>query len=587
LVLGGGCGGVAAAWALTRTPELRRRHQVTVVQAGWRLGGKGATGRCPERHHAILEHGLHLWLGFYRCAFAMVRDLYEAWDRPTSGPQRSLEAAFSPLYDVALRGAWEGESETWRMRFPRRGSPPWLDARPLDLPAALAAFAADVPRMLVSTDDSRWDRRRIACLARLASVVVLGLARERARHGDDMWDRMDEQDLRAWLREHGASNAEATSPPIGALYDLGFAYPDGIVGSDCGAIAAGAGLRVLLRIFGAYRGAPFYRMNAGMGDTVFAPAWDVLRARGVRFRLFHRVERLGVHEDAIGTVELAVQARATDEYDPLIRVGAIRAWPDRPRREQLETIISGDLEADDGDAVAHIELARGRDFDDVILAIPATGQRRIASELMDASPRYRAMVEHTHAVPTVAAQWWLTRSPTLGSGARVLTGMPGLFRTWADLSEVVDAEAWPERPQGLAYLCNVAPRELFATHDRERASAFVADQMQAWASGALLDVWNSACGADGRFDESLLACAQGASRWSTAYARANVAAWERYVLTLPGTTRYRLAPGDSGFANLFLAGDWTRSIINGGSVEGAVSSGIAAAEAISAQTRER
>ena len=62
--------------------------------------------------------------------------------------------------------------------------------------------------------------------------------------------------------------------------------------------------------------------------------------------------------------------------------------------------------------------------------------------------------------------------------------------------------------------------------------------------------------------------------------RVNCRPTEKYVLSLPGTTRFRLRPDESGFENLFFAGDWTRTRINGGSVEAAVESGQEAASAI-------
>ena len=80
-VLGGGCGGLAAAWELTATPALRQRFEVTVYQLGWQLGGKGASGRAPHetagaRGQRIEEHGLHIWFGFYEHAFRMLRGAY-------------------------------------------------------------------------------------------------------------------------------------------------------------------------------------------------------------------------------------------------------------------------------------------------------------------------------------------------------------------------------------------------------------------------------------------------------------------------------------------------------------------------------
>ena len=49
----------------------RDRYDVTVYQPGWRLGGKGASGRGPADR--VEEHGLHVWMGFYENAFALMR----------------------------------------------------------------------------------------------------------------------------------------------------------------------------------------------------------------------------------------------------------------------------------------------------------------------------------------------------------------------------------------------------------------------------------------------------------------------------------------------------------------------------------
>ncbi len=60
----------------------------------------------------------------------------------------------------------------------------------------------------------------------------------------------------------------------------------------------------------------------------------------------------------------------------------------------------------------------------------------------------------------------------------------------------------------------------------------------------------------------------------------NVGYSERYVQSFPGSIRYRLESGKSGFDNLFLAGDWTVTSINGGCAEAAFESGMRAACAI-------
>src|SRR5690242_10662285 len=73
-ILGGGCAALAAAFALTEDARWRDRFEVTVYQQGWRLGGKGASGRNtdPRFGARIEEHGLHLWAGFYRNAFRLI-----------------------------------------------------------------------------------------------------------------------------------------------------------------------------------------------------------------------------------------------------------------------------------------------------------------------------------------------------------------------------------------------------------------------------------------------------------------------------------------------------------------------------------
>ena len=91
-VIGSGCASVAAAFELTR-PEHGGRYQVTIYQTGWRMGGKGASGRGPAGR--IEEHGLHVWLGFYENAFRLLRECYAELGRdPASHPCADWRDAF-------------------------------------------------------------------------------------------------------------------------------------------------------------------------------------------------------------------------------------------------------------------------------------------------------------------------------------------------------------------------------------------------------------------------------------------------------------------------------------------------------------
>jgi uncharacterized protein with NAD-binding domain and iron-sulfur cluster len=126
-ILGGGCGGIAAAWELTASPALRRRFDVTVYEQSWRLGGKGASGRAAGRDggqggRRIHEHGLHVWFGFYERSFRMLRAAYDEtglargddWWRV---PFQRCDAI--SLYDLRDDGTWLRQP----IQLPRRGDP--------------------------------------------------------------------------------------------------------------------------------------------------------------------------------------------------------------------------------------------------------------------------------------------------------------------------------------------------------------------------------------------------------------------------------------------------------------------------------
>ena len=79
----------------------------------------------------------------------------------------------------------------------------------------------------------------------------------------------------------------------------------------------------------------------------------------------------------------------------------------------------------------------------------------------------------------------------------------------------------------------------------------------------------------------------GILRFEAQFIRATVNPSERYVLSEPWTTKYRLRPEETGgIANLIHTGDHTFTGINAGCVEAAVMSGMAAARALCGYPRE-
>ena len=116
-VIGGGCASITTAFELTR-PEHKGKYHVTIYQMGWRLGGKGASGRgLADR---IEEHGLHVWQGFYENAFRLMRECYRELDRdPKTCRFADWSDAFFPDPHVGMaaesrKGGWL----TWTAFFP-------------------------------------------------------------------------------------------------------------------------------------------------------------------------------------------------------------------------------------------------------------------------------------------------------------------------------------------------------------------------------------------------------------------------------------------------------------------------------------
>lgn len=122
-VVGGGCASIAAAFELTR-PEHHGKYHVTVYQQGWRLGGKGASGRGPANR--IEEHGLHVWLGCYDNAFRLLRECYAelSGDRSRTRFADWRNAFFPDPYLGMADRSRDGGWTSWTALFPpARGLP--------------------------------------------------------------------------------------------------------------------------------------------------------------------------------------------------------------------------------------------------------------------------------------------------------------------------------------------------------------------------------------------------------------------------------------------------------------------------------
>ncbi|MFQ5525947.1 MAG: NAD(P)-binding protein [Thermoanaerobaculia bacterium] len=690
-IVGGGCAAMATAFELSR-PEHDERYEITVYQLGWRLGGKGASGRGPSGR--IEEHGLHLWMGYYENAFKLTRECYSELERdPKVCPICDWTDAFKPDRYVALAdqdpdGAWSN----WVAHFPpgqgapgdplassdpftvrnymirttglivsllqsvqertvdSANPPGTLDAiRPDQLLAmasrllrygqlaTLAAvieaagllamaisatpglpdsvmlrlidFVADgarqqLERVLRSNNDVRrlWEVLDLV-LASLRGTIRFGLATDPRG-----FDAINDYETRDWLRMNGASESTLRGAFVRGLYDLGFAFEDG--DPEQPAIAAGVGMRGAVRMFYTYRGALFWKMQAGMGDVVFAPFYEVLKDRGVKFEFFHRLENIKLAPQVSGekpwvrALEFDVQAKIKrDGYRPLVPVRGLPCWPSEPDFSQLvggKNLKRRKFESHwDRGYAEKKTLEINKDFDCVVLGVSLGAIPYVASEIIERDPRWRAMVENVKTVSTQAVQLWTTE-PVEKMGWPEppvnLSSFVQPFDTWADMRQLIEFEDWEREPAAIAYFCSVLHTPE-GTPDRERkeypaeARARVRASAIRFMNRDLPELWQAAADEAGGFRWRVLADAENGgaggdtrsdeSRFDTQFLSANVNPTDRYNLSTPGSLRFRISPLDTILDNLVVTGDWTDCGHNLGCVESAVMSGRLAAHAIS------
>lgn len=187
-ILGGGVAGLSAAWRLSEPGWQNRFDSITVYQRGWRLGGKGASSRGV--HGRIEEHGLHVWLGSYENAFALLRECYTELDRDTTDPTapiRTWRDALIPADNPALAEQWGGG---WQMWFGTHPVTPGLPGDPQDTGRAVtaAAFVTQALQLAIAFVESLRDagpgalvlsptsHRPAAAPLGLASLVARALA---------------------------------------------------------------------------------------------------------------------------------------------------------------------------------------------------------------------------------------------------------------------------------------------------------------------------------------------------------------------------------------------------------------------------
>lgn len=467
----------------------------------------------------------------------------------------------------------------------------WWSGLPDGVAESLARMVEPLRDILLLLEQ-RWSPRgnepNPFALAAIASIYVIGLLRD-CRSPSDC-ESLNEIELMTWARRHGATDSILGSPYVRSGYDYAFAYLDGDAIAEKRCIAAGVAIRASLKMLFTYHGALFWHMAAGMGEVVFVPLFEVLKRRGVKFEFFRRVERL--IPDATGMLLDLVEGTRqseTESYEPLVDGPVGRCYPDTPIYDRLP---DGDTLAGEGDDLESwwaprrdrkpFSLRRGEDFDEVILGIPVGVLHEIAMPLAAVNHAWSEMLSQSAVIATAHVQLWSPyTSAELGRGdpAGLVTTYAQPLNTWADMSFLARHEA--PSPRGrlphISYFCGPLGRAVTSPPGPEYPSKEAGRVQRAfihWLQNNVAHLLPLAFDENGNALQDLV---------GDTYTRANVNLTDLYVQSLPGTIKFRLAPGASGFDNLFLAGDWTRNGLDAGAVEAAVMSGLQCAAGLQAR----
>ena len=705
-ILGGGVGAMTAAFWLTSSDSWQEKYQIDVYQMGWRLGGKGASGRNADIAQRIEEHGLHIWFGFYDNAFNVMQQTYAELGRPPESPLAAWTDAFKPQHYVCLSELIEDTWRVWPIETPELPGTPgtprdpetvkdviaelldwqrsWFESwavmylkhegtqfrmgehsqhRLRDLmtaaragltayedvgdPIVVARKARDLARSAAQTpvtdaaSDAIWpdvlkllqelqhalhdvgqlfgnpdtwsdDWRRLYLALDMTLAAGIGMIT------DDVvgkgFEAINDIDFRAWLARNGAQPVSVNGAPVRGFYDLVFAYESGA--PDKPNIEAGTMLRGMLKVGLGYRGALMYKMQAGMGDVVFGPIYEVLKRRGVNFHYFHKLCELrpDASNEHVAEIELEQQVTlVSDEYNPLVDVNGLPCWPSEPLYDQIDQQQATLLREHDinlesnwsswpdvyrqatGSSLPHKTLRVGVDFDQIVFGLSVASLESVAQPLLATSKPLQQCSEKIAAVATQAYQLWMNMDlqgigwnyPSDHGEEPVLSGFTEPFDTWASMNQLLCRETWPsgDEPKNIAYFCNALSLEKYPPFDDYGFPAHCADIVKATAINQLQTqiraLWAHVGEKDFPWDWLVdQTGGSGVARFDSQFWRANIDPSERYVLSLVDTSIYRLRADQSGFSNLFLAGDWLKTGLDAGCVEAAVMGGMQASRAI-------
>lgn len=633
-ILGGGMGSLAAAWKLSE-PQLGGAFDVTVHQRDGLLGGKGASTRSATEGGGtrIEEHGIHVLMGFYDRTLTLLRQCYaelgggggstgvlpwsEAltpWDsltiaeqRPTGWEYQRLDFPTNELpfggdgsldYVPALFANGVGWFAYFLSRIGITVSVPFMKllAKLLVLLARLLVFLQSLglpvsifyglvkkgmdaivkrvwtlveplvgPGALVPNQELRWLWMGLW----FAGTNLRGMVDEGVLSWPHDFAPMDGQDYKVWLDAQSVVSPPPDlswdSAPVRGAYDIAFSYGH--------PLDAGTVLYNLLLIALGYKQHFAFKMNAGMGEVVFAPLHHALEARGVKFEFYSRVTQVSGGSGLSGELEvekISLEVAPVTPPSPFAQ-SAVELEDGSSQSLDTWTGLQATALAPPQSKVLH----KGADFDVVVLGISVAALPGLCADLAAQDPAFDQMISSLQTVPTQSIQLWLDETvDQLGwtQGAPGLVSFVRPFNSWLDMTHVAKREGWTAPPATIAYFSDeyvddgsgLAPNAVVWS----RLLHFVQSDLDTLWPNFKLDVLRAPSGV------------LGTDRVAHQYWRANVDDSDRYVIPGAGTTALRLPADGTKFRNLALAGDWVRSELSSGCLEAATRAGFAAAAAI-------
>ncbi len=707
-VIGGGLGSLSAIYHLMSLPNAKNLYDITLYQAGWQLGGKGASGVNQKKGFRVEEHGIHFWFGFYENGFHLMKEVYKGLNRSTEAPLGTFEKAFKPQETMDFAQFIDNNWTNWNIKFPTFPGKvgdgilenpievfvevgihfladefhkfvqqltsgclgillePFKKNKKLPIHPTHEFYLNDfekksskiishvIERRLIAMaefykkpDNHKFEDRkvhggyifdlkmhifdkvgrlldkfpellRIWCSIDFGLTVLKGIIEDGVLQVKDGKFKLDfslinTYDFREWLVYHGANKDYIFNfPAVKSLYDGPFAFFRGAISTP--EVEAGTALNIFFRLAFTCKEAVMWRMQAGMGDTVFMPIYQFLLQNfpeNVHFSFFHTATNLKLSEDKTKVEEIELDRRIDlaeniDTYNPIITVKGLDCWPSEPIYEQLnpsqaqkaqelkeKTGIS--FESDwSGWQGTKITKKIGQDFDEVIIGASLSALPSFCHDLFEANPKLGNMLDKVGTVQTQAFQLWLTKNPKelATEPLKVLSTYVEPLDTMAAMTQILEREDWsafPEPPKYLMYVCGALIDS--ETIPNPPAIYFAENQLQevynnvvSYIENDLKFILPKAFDEAGNFDWNILfdpTGGVGKERLKYQYFRSNIDTTERYVYSLKDSSRFRLKTDESGFENVFMTGDWIQNGMNIGFVEGATISGILTARAVS------